>query len=132
MRSRVDGELSKKSFPLLKEELKKQIPRITLLVLLAIIGTGIGLIQPLLFKALIDSAIPTADLKLIGLLLVGMVIVPVIRAGLYSVNHYLRAYIGEGVAQRLRRELFDHLLARRGLFFDLYQAQSFDLPRIAL
>ena len=80
----------------------------------------------------------------------------------------MRAYIGERVAQRLRRELFDHLLnvrladleqfnagehvyrltsscgkigvvrvgnhlpPRRGSIFDLYQAQSFDLPRIAL
>ena len=110
MRSRVDGEMPKRSFRLLKEELRKQIPRITLLVLLAILGTGVGLIQPLLFKALIDSAIPTADLQLIGLLLAGMVIVPLLSAGLYSANHYLRAYIGESVAQRLRRESFDHLL----------------------
>ncbi len=49
-------------------------------------------------------------MRLIGLLLAGMVIVPVLSDGLYSANHYLRAYIGEGVAQRLRRELFDHLL----------------------
>ena len=110
MRSRDDGEMPKRSFRLLKEELRKQIPRITLLVLLAILGTGVGLIQPLLFKALIDSAIPTADLQLIGLLLAGMVIVPVLSAGLHSANHYLRAYIGESVAQRLRRESFDHLL----------------------
>ena len=31
MRSRVDGEMPKRSFRLLKEELRKQIPRITLL-----------------------------------------------------------------------------------------------------
>ena len=67
------------------------------------------MIQPLLFKSLIDTAIPDSDLGLIGLLLVGMVIVPVLGAGLNSVNHYLRAFVGEAVAQRLRRELFNHL-----------------------
>ncbi len=69
-----------------------------------------GLIQPLLFKHLLDTAIPAADVRLIGLLLVGMVAVPVLSAGFNSANHYLRAYIGEGVAQRLRQDLFDHLL----------------------
>ena len=110
MRSGYEGAMPKRSFGLLKEELKKQVLRIGLLIFVAILGTGVGLIQPLLFKALIDTAIPTSDLRLIGLLLVGMVIVPVLGAGLNSANHYLRAFIGEAVAQRLRRDLFNHLL----------------------
>ncbi len=110
MSSRYEGGMPKRSFGLLKEELRKQIPRIALLIFVSILGTGVGLIQPLLFKALIDTAIPTSDLRLIGMLLVGMVIVPVLGAGLSSANHYLRAFIGEAVAQRLRRELFNHLL----------------------
>ena len=110
MSSSVNAEEARTSFPLVKEELKKQIPRITLLVALSLIGTGIGLVQPLLFKQLLDTAIPAADVRLIGLLLIGMVAVPVLSAGFSSANHYLRAYIGEGVAQRLRQDLFDHLL----------------------
>ncbi len=102
--------MPKSAFTLLKEELKKQIPRIALLFALALISTGIGLIQPFLFKLLIDTAIPTADVRLIGLLLAGMVIVPLLSAGLNAANHYLRAYIGESVNQRLRHDLFDHLL----------------------
>ena len=113
MHSQVKGEMPQRSFTLLRDELGKQIPRITLLVVLAILGTGIGLIQPLLFKVLLDSAIPDADVRLIALLLVGMVIVPMLSAGLNSTSHYLRAYIGEGVSQRLRQELFDHLLHAR-------------------
>jgi len=110
MRTHDAGGVPKKSFGLLKEELRKQIPRIGLLILVAVLGTGVGLIQPLLFKSLIDTAIPDSDLRLIGLLLVGTVIVPVLGAGLNSINHYLRAFIGEAVAQRLRGELFNHLL----------------------
>ena len=113
MHSQVYGEMPQRSFTLLRDELGKQIPRITLLVVLAILGTGIGLIQPLLFKVLLDSAIPDADVRLIALLLVGMVIVPMLSSGLNSTSHYLRAYIGEGVSQRLRQELFDHLLHAR-------------------
>ena len=110
MSSSVNAEEPRTSVPLIKEELKKQIPRIALLVALSLIGTGVGLVQPFLFKLLIDTAIPAADLRLIGLLLVGMVVVPVLSAGLNASNHYLRAYIGESVSQRLRRDLFDHLL----------------------
>lgn len=110
MRSPTSTEIPQSAFTVLKEELKKQIPRITILFALALIGTGIGLIQPLLFKLLIDTAIPTADVRLIGLLLISMVIVPVLNAGLNAANHYLRAFIGESVSQRLRRDLFDHLL----------------------
>ena len=110
MSSSVDAEEPKTSFPLIKEELKKQIPRITLLVAISLIGTVIGLVQPLLFRQLLDTAIPAADVKLIGLLLIGMAAVPVLSAGSSSANHYLRAYIGEGVAQRLRQDLFNHLL----------------------
>ncbi len=110
MSSSVNAEVPKTSFPLIKEELRKQIPRITLLVALSLIGTGIGLVQPLLFKMLLDTAIPAADVRLIGLLLVGMVTVPVLSAGFSSANHYLRVYIGEGVARRLRQDLFDHLM----------------------
>lgn len=113
MRSPANTQILKTSFALLKEELKKQTPRIALLLALALIGTGIGLIQPLLFKLLLDTAIPTADVRLIGLLLVGMVIVPVLSAVLNAANHYLRAYIGEGVAKRLRQDLFNHLLRVR-------------------
>ncbi len=110
MPSSVNTEVPQSAFTLLKEELRNQIPRITLLFALALIGTAVGLIQPFLFKLLLDTAIPAADLRLIGLLLVGMVIVPVLSAGLNAANHYLRAYIGESVSQRLRRDLFNHLL----------------------
>ena len=110
MRSPANKPLPQTSFTLIKEELKKQIPRITLLVALSLIGTGIGLVQPLLYKMLLDTTIPAADVRLIGLLLVGMVTVPVLSAGFSSANHYPRVYIGEGVARRLRQDLFDHLL----------------------
>ena len=110
MSGSIHPEAPKAAFPLIKEELKKQFPRITLLVFLSLVGAGVGLVQPLLFKQLLDTAIPAADVRLIGLLLVGMVAVPILSAGFASANQYLRAYIGEGVAQRLRQDLFDHLL----------------------
>ena len=101
MRSLATKPFSKTSFTLLKEELRNQIPRLTLLFTLALIGTAVGLFQPFLFKLLLDTAIPAAGLRLIGLLLVGMVIVPDLSAGLNAANYYPRACIGESIPQRL-------------------------------
>lgn len=85
MSSSVNAEEPRTSFPLIKEELKKQIPRISLLVAHRL------------------STILAADRILV---------------------------IDQGrIVETGSRE---ELLTLRGLFHDLYKAQSFDLPEIAL
>ena len=80
------------------------------IIALVIVSTGVSLISPLLVKRLIDDAIPTGDVSLIALLLVGIITFPLITMALGAVQNYLRASIGEAVSQSLRQALFNHML----------------------
>ncbi|MBE3584433.1 MAG: ABC transporter ATP-binding protein [Limnochordaceae bacterium] len=62
--------------------------------------------SPLLFKTALDVAIPSGNTAMLVWLLVGMVVTPVVQAGLNSLQEYGRASIGEAVANELRRKLF--------------------------
>ncbi|CAO5241787.1 ABC-type multidrug transport system, ATPase and permease component [Frankia sp. AgKG'84/4] len=77
---------------------------------LTVIGTGFGVLQPLLVMKVIDSAqaggIP---LWLVGALL-GLF---VLQATIDTAGHYLLERAGQGVLLGLRRRLIDHLLRLR-------------------
>ncbi len=60
-------------------------------------------------RALIDTAIPEGDLKLVTYLGIGMVAVPLINGVVGVVQRRATAKMGEGIIYDLRRELFDHL-----------------------
>lgn len=69
-----------------------------------------SLVSPLLVKRLFDEAIPTGDISLIAILLVGIIAFPLIAMALGAVQNYLRAGIGAAVSQSLRQALFRHVL----------------------
>jgi len=79
-------------------------------VLVAIIATSLlGLINPLLLKALIDVAIPQQDWGLLNLFVGLMIVIPIV-SGLIGVGQaYLNNVIGQNVMQDLRNSLYRHL-----------------------
>ena len=81
-----------------------------LVVLAAIFVTSLlGLINPLLLKALIDSAIPSGDWQQLNLFVALMIIVPIV-SGLIGVGQsYLNNVVGQRVMQDLRNALYAHL-----------------------
>ncbi|HEY8167266.1 MAG TPA: ABC transporter ATP-binding protein [Candidatus Limnocylindrales bacterium] len=81
-----------------------------LVVLGAIILTSLlGLINPLLLKALIDVAIPSGDWQLLNLFVAMMIIVPIV-SGLIGVGQsYWNNVVGQRVMQDLRNALYAHL-----------------------
>jgi ATP-binding cassette subfamily B protein len=80
------------------------------IVLVAIIVTSLlGLINPLLLKALIDTAIPQEDWLLLNLFVGLMIVVPII-SGLIGVGQaYVNNVVGQNVMQDLRNALYAHL-----------------------
>ena len=79
-------------------------------VLVAILATSmLGLINPLLLRALIDDAIPSLDWGRLNLYVGLMIAVPIV-SGLVGVGQsYLNNVIGQNVMQDLRGALYAHL-----------------------
>lgn len=71
--------------------------------------TGLSLIPPLLYRDLIDYALPNRDLTRLMWLTGGMIGIPLINALIGLGQRYLSATIGEHLIADLRNALFSHL-----------------------
>ena len=86
--------------------LRSHIGTIALLVALIVVGTGLHVAQPLLYRSLIDEAIPGKQTRLILQLLAGMALIPILSAVIASYDHYLRLRVGLATSEELRRRAF--------------------------
>lgn len=88
------------------------------LFLAVIVGASlISLAPPLLFREILDQAIPQGDRSLLNLLGALIVVAALGDAGLALAERYLSARIGEGVIYDLRVSLFDHVQRMPMAFF---------------
>lgn len=106
------------SVKIIIHELKRKKLAIVLVILSMLAGSGVWLIQPLFYKSLLDTAIPTRDTTRIAWLITGMVATPLVGIGLGYLQHYYRTYLGEHVSQILRQSLFEHLIHVRIIEFE--------------
>ncbi len=92
------------------------------IVLAALVGT----LPPLVFKALIDNALPPGhrDPGLVNWLFVAAVALAVVTTGLNLVNRWLGSRIGEGLIYDLRVALYDHVQRMPIAFFTRTQTGS--------
>lgn len=86
-----------------------------LLTILAI--SGITLISPLLYRDLIDNAIPNYDFTRLNWLALGMIGIPLLNGVIGVWQRQLNASVGEGVIYDLRRSLYGHLQRMSLRFF---------------
>ncbi len=86
-----------------------------LLTILAI--SGISLISPLLYRDLIDIALPNRDVNRLNWLALGMILIPVVNGIIGVWQRQLNASIGEGVIYDLRRALYQRLQRMSLRFF---------------
>ena len=77
----------------------------------------ISLAPPLLFRAILDDAIPDGDRRLLNLLGAFVVTAAIADAGMALGERYLSSRIGEGVIYDLRVSLFDHVQRMPMAFF---------------
>jgi ATP-binding cassette subfamily B protein len=90
---------------------------ITGLLLTILLISGITLISPLLYRDLIDNAIPNGDLLRLNLLALGMIGVPICNGLIGVLQRRFNARIGEGVIFDLRRGLYAHMQRMSLRFF---------------
>ena len=82
-----------------------------------VLAAGLSLVPPLLFRAVLDDAIPDGDRVLLNLLAGLIVAAAVAEAVLAFAERWLSARIGEGVIFDLRVALFDHVQRMPVAFF---------------
>ena len=88
-----------------------------------VLAAAIGTLPPLIFKALIDGALPPAapDPGLVNRLFLAAVVVAVAVTALNLANRWLGARIGEGLIYDLRVALYDHVQRMPIAFFSRTQ-----------
>lgn len=79
--------------------------------------TGLSLIPPLLYRDLIDHAIPNRDVTRLNWLALGMIGIPLVNALIGLGQRYLSATIGESLIADLRNSLFNHMQRMSLRFF---------------
>ena len=78
-------------------------------VIAVIAAAGVAVVPPLLFRALLDDAVPQKDTQLVLALALGAVALAIASALLGLVQRWYSARIGEGLIYDLRVHLFDHV-----------------------
>lgn len=73
-----------------------------------VLGVAVGLVPPLLIRALINTAIPKGDVHQALLLGIGMFLFPVFAAILGLAQSYLTALVAQGLIADLRAALYRH------------------------
>ncbi len=87
-----------------------------LLFTILLIST-LSLVSPLLFRDLIDNAIPNRDYTRLNWLALGMISIPLLNGVIGVWQRHLNSQIGEGVIYDLRRGLYAHLQRMSLRFF---------------
>jgi len=87
------------------------------LLLAILLTSGISLVSPLLYRDLIDNAVPNRDVNRLNWLALGMIGIPLARGALGVWQRRLNSGIGEGVIFDLRRALYSHFQRMSLRFF---------------
>ena len=95
------------------ETLRGRLRHLSILAVVMVVGAGISLVPPILFKFLIDVVIPQRDGGLLVAVLFGLVVAPCGVMALTLLELYLRAEIGEFVSESLRLEAFKGVMRGR-------------------
>jgi len=91
--------------------------RVAGLLLTILLISSITLISPLLYRDLIDNAIPNGDFTRLNWLALGMIAIPILNGIIGIWQRQLNATIGEGVIYDLRRALYAHMQRMSLRFF---------------
>lgn len=87
-----------------------------LLVTIAIVS-GLSAVTPLLFRDLIDNALPNGNLRRLNWLALGMVAVPLINGIVGVLQRRVSSFIGESIIFDLRTALYTHMQRMSLRFF---------------
>jgi ATP-binding cassette subfamily B protein len=88
-----------------------------LLIVLIIVTSVLNLIPPLLYRALIDNALPNGDVALLNFIALAIIGIAVLVGLIEVAQRYFSSTIGEGIIYDLRRGLYAHMQKMSLRFF---------------
>lgn len=88
-----------------------------LLVVLITLTSFLNLLSPLIFRDLIDNAIPNKDMARLNWLALALFSLPLLTSTIQVAQGYLNSFVGEGIICDLRRALYTHLERMSMRFF---------------
>lgn len=90
---------------------------ITGMLVTILLGTGLSLLTPLVFRNMIDVVIPAKDVDRLILLGLALLFIPALNGGINVIQRRLNSAVGEGVIYDLRSSLFSRLQRMSLRFF---------------
>lgn len=96
--------------------------QISIMLVMILITTGVGLLTPLIFRELIDNVLTESggfygSRNRLNVLALGLVMIPVVSGGIRVFQRKINASVGEGVIYNLRVALYEHLQRMSLRFF---------------
>jgi ATP-binding cassette subfamily B protein len=88
-----------------------------LMIGLIILTSLLNLVPPLLYRDLLDNALPNGDTARLNLLALGVIGIPVLVGLIGVAQRYFGSNIGEGIIYDLRRSLYAHMQQMSLRFF---------------
>ncbi|HEX3312826.1 MAG TPA: ABC transporter transmembrane domain-containing protein, partial [Streptosporangiaceae bacterium] len=77
----------------------------------------VGLASPFLLRAIIDTALPDRDVRLLAWLVIAMVAVAAVTSGLGVIQTWISTKVGQHIMHGLRTSVFTHLQRQSIAFF---------------
>ncbi|MFM7060049.1 MAG: ABC transporter ATP-binding protein [Actinomycetes bacterium] len=93
-------------------------------IVAVLIGAVVGVIPPLLFRSLLDTAVPQEDERLVIVLAAAAVGLAIANALISLIQRWYSARVGEGLIYDMRVALFDHVQRMPLAFFTRTQTGS--------
>lgn len=91
--------------------------RLTLVLLLIVVSSALGMVPAFLLRDIIDNAIPEANTDLLALLAGGMIAIAIVVGVLGVAQTYLSNRVGQEVMHDLRADVYEHLQRQSLAFF---------------
>ncbi|WTI11374.1 ABC transporter ATP-binding protein/permease [Micromonospora sp. NBC_00821] len=92
-------------------------PALAAVTAIIVLSSIIAMATPFLLRAVIDRALPQADVTLLVWLVIGMVAVAAVTSALGVVQTWISTQVGQRVMHRLRTDVFSHLQRQSLGFF---------------
>lgn len=91
--------------------------QVSFLLFTILLISALSLVSPLLFRDLIDNALPNRDLGRLNLLALGMIAIPLLNGVIGVFQRRIQSQVGEGIIYDLRRATYGHVQRMSLRFF---------------